>query len=79
MSTNLVVIQFPGSAETEIYLDARHREAARGKLIGCLGIMMYSHNHYAFAIKGEIRRSPAYTRALLPELDYELGRIIRAR
>lgn len=77
MPSNLVVIRFPGSAETEIYLDARHREAARGDLIGIAAVMMYSHNHYALAIKGEIRQSPTVTRGLLPELDYQLAQILR--
>jgi hypothetical protein len=79
VSSNLVLLSFPGSAETEIYLDARHREAARGKLIGCAGIFMYSHNDYAFAIKGEIRRSPTFTRGLLPELDFHLAQILRGK
>lgn len=77
MPSNLVLVRFSGSEETEIYLSARQREAARGKLIGYAGIAMYGHNHYALAIKGEIRRSPIFTRGLLPELDYQLGRIIR--
>lgn len=76
MSTNLVVVRFSGSEETEIYLSARHREAARGDLIGLASIVMYGHNHYALAIKGEIRRSPIFARGLLPELDDELARII---
>ncbi len=38
---------------------------------------MYSHNHYAIAIKGEIRRSPTFTRGLLPEMDYRLAQILR--
>lgn len=79
MSSNLVVVRFSGSEETEIYLGARQQEAALGRLIGIAAIAMYSHNHYALAIKGEIRRSPTFTRGLLPELDLELGRIVRAR
>lgn len=79
MSSNLVLIRFSGSEETEIYLSARHREAARGDLIGFAGIAMYGHNHYALAVKGEIRRSPIFTRGLLPELDHELDRIIHGK
>ncbi len=79
MAANLVVISFPGSAETEIYLAARHREAARGELIGYAGVMMYGHNHYAMAIKGEIRRSPTFARGLLPELDHHLAQILRGK
>lgn len=70
-------MRFSGSKETAIYLDARQREAARGELIGIAAIAMYGHNHYAIAVKGEIRRAPIYTRGLLPELDQELTRIIR--
>lgn len=77
MPSKLVVIRFPGSAETEIYLDARHREAARGDLIGIAAIMMYGHNHYALAVKGEIRHSPTIARGLLPELDHQLAQILR--
>lgn len=77
MPSNLVVVRFSGSEETEIYLNARHREAARGDLIGLASIAMYGHNHYALAIKGEIRRSPIIARGLLPELDYQLGSILR--
>lgn len=77
MPSNLVVIRFSGSEETEIYLSARQQEAARGKLIGYAGIAMYGHNHYALAVKGEIRRSPILARGLLPELDDQLARIIR--
>ena len=79
VSTNLVVVRFSGSEETEIYLSARHQEAARGDLIGLMAISMYAHNHYALAVKGEIRRSPIFARGLLPELDHQLARIIRSK
>lgn len=79
MSSNLVVVRFSGSQETEIYLSARHREAARGELIGYAGIAMYGHNHYALAVKGEIRRSTLAPRGLLPELDDLLARISRSK
>lgn len=79
MPSSLVVVRFSGSEETEIYLSARHREAARGDLIGLAAIAMYGHNHYALAVKGEIRRSPILARGLLPELDHQLARIIRGK
>ena len=51
----------------------------RGELIGLASIAMYNHNHYAIAIKGEIRRSPIFTRGLLPQLGHQLDRIIWRR
>jgi hypothetical protein len=77
MDANLVVIQFPGSKETVYWFNERHHEALRGELIGVAAICMYSHSHYAISIKGEIRRAPTFTRGLLPEMDYQLGRILR--
>jgi len=77
--SNLVVVRFSGSEETEIYLDARHREAMSGDLIGLMAISMYAHNHYALALKGEIRRSPIFARGLLPQLGHELDLIIRGK
>lgn len=77
--TNLTVIRFTGSEETEIYLSARHREAARGDLIGLMAVSMYGHNHYAIAVKGEIRRAALTARGLIPELEHELDRILHRR
>lgn len=84
MVAKLYAIQFAGSKEVVYWLDERMHEAATGRqdsrhLIGIAAICMYSHNDYAISIKGEIRRAPIFTRALLPEMDYQLGRIIRGR
>lgn len=66
------------------WLDERLREAAvvdpsRRKLIGIAAVCMYGYNDYAISIKGESRKSPIITRGLLPEMDYQLGRIIRGK
>lgn len=81
MAAKLYVIEFPGSKEVVYWLDERLREATatidRRRLIGIAAICMYDHNDYAISIKGEIRRCPTFTRGLLPEVDYQLARIIR--
>lgn len=79
MAARLYVVDFPGSIETAYWLDERLREAHESRLIGVAAICMYGHNDYAISIKGEIRRAPTFTRGLLPELDYQLARIIRDR
>lgn len=77
VAATLLVIKFSGSTETVYWLEERLEEARRGELIGIAAISMYSHSEYAIAIKGEIRKAPTFTRGLLPEMDYQLGRIIR--
>jgi hypothetical protein len=79
MSAKLVAFRYPGSAETRYWLEARLDEAVEDHLIGVAAICMYRGNHYAISIKGEIRRVPIITRGLLPEVDYELARIIRGK
>jgi hypothetical protein len=49
------------------------------KLIGIAAICMYGHNDYAISIKGEIRRAPTFTRGLLPEVDFQLARILKGQ
>lgn len=75
MTANVVVISHAGSSETVLWLEARLAEARRGELIGIAAITMYRHNDYGISIKGETRRSPIFTRGLLPELDAELGHL----
>lgn len=85
MSAKLYAIQFPGSKEVFYWLDERSHEAIMGRqqdgrrLIGIAALCMYSHHEYAISIRGEIRKNPTYTRGLLPELDFQLGRIIRGK
>lgn len=84
MAAKLYVIEFPGSREVVYWLDERQREAIIGRrdglhLIGVAAVCMYSHNDYAISIKGEIRRTPTFTRGLLPEMDNQLARIIRGQ
>lgn len=83
MTARLYVVEFQGSKELVYWLEERLREAAIGRdgrrLIGIAAVCMYSHNDYAISIRGEIRRSPTFTRGLLPEMDYQLARIIRGR
>lgn len=79
----LYPIRFAGSPETIYWLEERLTEAlgkANGpRLIGIAAVCMYTHNDYAISIRGEIRRSPTFTRGLLPEMDYQLGQILRSR
>ena len=79
MASKLFIIEFPGSKETVYWLEERMGEAYRRELLGIAAVCMYSHNDYALSIKGEIRSAPDVTRGLLPELDYQLGRIMRRR
>lgn len=79
VATKVVPFRFIGTAELEAYVAARHMEAAQGKLIGSATLWMYSNNHYTWAIKGEIRRSPLGARAMLPQLVYHLDEIIRSK
>lgn len=82
MGAKLYAIQFAGSKEVVYWLDERLHEAAAGRrdgrhLIGIAAICMYSHSDYAISIRGEIRRAPTFTRGLLPEMDFQLDRIIK--
>lgn len=53
-------------------------DAMDGKLIGLAYVAMYqAPQEYVLDVAGETKRSPIFTRGLLPELDYELGKIIR--
>lgn len=79
MAAKIYVVEFAGSKETAYWLEERLDEALRGRLIGIAAICMYGHNDYAMSIRGEIRKAPTFTRGLLPELDYQLARIIRGR
>jgi hypothetical protein len=79
MSAKLVPFRYAGSAEMRYWLEARLAEALEEHLIGIAAICMYRGNDYAISIKGEIRRVPIITRGLLPEVDYELARIIRGK
>jgi hypothetical protein len=80
VAATLHVLRHPGSRETVYWLEERLFEAVgRGggpQLIGIAAICMYGHNDYAISIKGEIRRAPTFTRGLLPEVDYQLRRIL---
>ncbi len=79
-SQGVKLVRIPlGSTETVYWLEERLAEARRGELIGIAAICMYSHSDYGISIRGEIRKSPVYTRGLLPELDHELGRILRSK
>ncbi len=82
MAAKIYIVECPGSQEVLYWLEERMHEAAavRGRrLIGIAAICMYSHNDYAISIRGEIRRCPTFTRGLLPEMDYQLGSILRGR